>query len=877
MLPEAVIEADLNINLTYVNQRALEMSGYSQEDFKNGLNALDIITPESRSKAKEYLKKRLAGDDPGAVEYNAQKKDGTIYPILVNAKTLFLNDQLQGVIAVIVDITKLKQAEKDLKESEEKHKIIIETAISGFWITNNKGYLLEVNDSYCRISGYSKDELLTMKVSDIEVIDSQEDIKNRINYLIQNGSDRFETKHRKKDGSVYDVAINIQYNKVFNNDQFIVFIDDITERKQAEELLKKSETSLRDAQRIANIGNCSLDLQTGKVEMSDEMFNLIGIKDKNETLDVSNHEKFYTSESWQIFNKALENIINTGKSYEIEMEFSKKNAKFRYAIARGEAVYDDNNKIIGLKGTLQNITERKQAQKSIIALEKRNQALLDHSPVCHKIVDLDFNLQYMSANGFKMLKLDQNFKVYGKPYPFEFFSDLFRNKMIETIQKVKETGNTLTLEGMTNDVEGNEVWLDSTIVPVLDNDKIAYLTVVSADTTQRKREEINRKRLEQNLIQSQKSEAIGSLAGGIAHDFNNLLFPIIGLSELLLEDLEETSREYENILEIFKAGMRGSELVKQILTFSRQSEQKMIPTRIQKIIKEVLKLSRSTIPSYIEIIQDIQSDCELAMADSIKIHQVAMNIITNAYHAVEEAKTDKISVHLRQVYLEKFDLPGLKLEPGKYAILSVSDTGNGISKKIINKIFDPYFTTKEQGKGTGLGLAVVYGIIQEHKGDIKVYTEIGQGTTFNVYLPLMDKTTQLDTKELIENLQTGDERVLLVDDELSIVKLEKFILERLGYKITMFTNSIEALEVFKENPDSFDIIITDMNMPNMAGDELASEIKSIRSDIPIILCTGFSERLNKEKNEILGISEILMKPVIRSEVAKTVRKLLDKL
>lgn len=225
--------------------------------------------------------------------------------------------------------------------------------------------------------------------------------------------------------------------------------------------------------------------------------------------------------------------------------------------------------------------------------------------------------------------------------------------------------------------------------------------------------------------------------------------------------------------------------------------------------------------------------------------------------------------------MEEADLPVINLEPGKYAILSVSDTGSGISAELMDRIFDPYFTTKEQGKGTGLGLAVVYGIVKEHKGDIKIHSEIGKGTTFNVYLPLMDKTAKSDKKEVIENFQSGDERILLVDDEPSIAKLEKMMLERLGYSITMRVNSIEALEAFRERPDSFDMVISDMNMPNMAGDQLASEIKSIRSDIPIILCTGFSERMNDEKADILGIAGILMKPVTKSEMAKTVRKLLD--
>jgi len=549
--------------------------------------------------------------------------------------------------------------------------------------------------------------------------------------------------------------------------------------------------------------------------------------------------------------------------------------KSRCMLMEYHPFYNKDNRIVGVIAYGMDITHVKELERKITQSERRNQALLDHSPVCHKIVDLDFNLQYMSANGFKMLKLDETAHVYGKPYPFGFFPASFRTRMMEKMEEAKETGDTHTLEALTNDIEGNQVWLDSTIVPIQDNGKIEYLTVVSADITQRKRDERNKTRLEQKLVQAQKSEAIGNLAGGIAHDFNNILFPIIGMGELLLDDLPENSLDHENLMEIVTAGKRGSELVKQILTFSRQSEHKMVPTRLQKIIKEVVKLSRSTIPSYIDLSDDIQNDCGLALADSIQIHQVAMNLITNAYHAVEDGDGKKIFVRLREKYLEEADLAGIKAAPGKYAILSVSDTGNGIPADLMDKIFDPYFTTKEQDKGTGLGLSVVYGIVQEHKGDIKIYTEIGKGTTFNVYLPLIDKTEKFYKKEVIETLSTGDERILLVDDEPSIAKLEKQMLERLGYKITMHTSSMEALKMFKERPDSFDIIISDVSMPNMAGDQLAGEIKSIRPDIPIILCTGFSERMNKAKADNFGISDILMKPVIRSELAKTVRNLLD--
>lgn len=382
------------------------------------------------------------------------------------------------------------------------------------------------------------------------------------------------------------------------------------------------------------------------------------------------------------------------------------------------------------------------------------------------------------------------------------------------------------------------------------------------------------KALESSVRDAQRMESIGNLAGGIAHDFNNILFPIVGMSELLLEDLPRDSIEYESAEEIFKAGKRGGDLVKQILEFSRRSEHKMRPTRIQNILREVIKLSRSTIPAYIEIKQDIQQDCGMVMADPSQLHQIGMNIITNAYHALEDSGGN-ISIKLNQIELEAPESTKINLNPGAYAMLSISDTGHGMSEELIGKIFDPYFTTKQNGKGTGLGLAVVYGIVKEHGGGVKVYSEIGKGSTFDIYLPLMKKTNGAESISAPLECQGGNERILLVDDENSIATLEKKMLERLGYKVILRLHSVEALEAFKANPSSFDLVITDMNMPNIPGDRLAQKIKSIRSDVPVVICTGFSVRINENNIKEMGIDGLLMKPIVKSDMAKVVRKVLD--
>nr|WP_319493730.1 transporter substrate-binding domain-containing protein [uncultured Desulfobacter sp.] len=458
-------------------------------------------------------------------------------------------------------------------------------------------------------------------------------------------------------------------------------------------------------------------------------------------------------------------------------------------------------------------------------------------------------------------------------------------KRIQKMQKelIKRERDHFEIEFKMKHKKGHWVDILSRANAVFDEEgKAVRLVGTHMDITERKKAEHALKksleekiRLETALNQAHKMESIGSLAGGIAHDFNNILFPIVGMSELLLEDLEPDSVLRENVEEILKAGKRGSELVNQILAFSRQSEHKMIPTRIQNILKEVLKLSRSTIPAYVEIDQEIQQDCGMVMADPTQIHQVGMNIITNAYHAVSE-KGGRISVSLKQINLSPSSPDRLNIGAGAYALLSISDNGHGMPQELIAKIFEPYFTTKEQGKGTGLGLSVVYGIVKDHKGTIKVDSEIGKGTTFNIYLPLIKQSGQVEFIDEPEELIGGEGHILLVDDEMPILKLGSQMLERMGYKVTTYQNSVDALSTFKAAPGSFDLVISDMAMPNMAGDELAAELKSLRPDIPIIICTGFSDRVDNEKAEAIGIGGLLAKPLSRSAMLKKVREVLER-
>jgi len=380
---------------------------------------------------------------------------------------------------------------------------------------------------------------------------------------------------------------------------------------------------------------------------------------------------------------------------------------------------------------------------------------------------------------------------------------------------------------------------------------------------------------EKQLQQVMKLQAIGTLAGGIAHDFNNILFPIVGYTELTMDDVPEDSQARQNLEEVLKAANRAKELVQQILTFSRQSSQERRPLKVQYLIKEATKLLRATIPSSIEIECNIDESCGPIKGDPTQIHQIIMNLCTNAYHALQETG-GKLEVSLKEIYIsyeQSLDRVGMKI--GKHIELMVKDSGHGMEPQVIERIFEPYFTTKEQGKGTGLGLSVIHGIVKSHGGDITVSSRPGNGATFKVYLPIID-----DIEEEIHVIEPliaihGEERILLVDDEAQIIDIEQQILERLGYKVTPKTDSEEALEEFAAQPDRFDLVITDMTMPKMTGDQLARRMMDIKPQIPVILCTGFNEAISEEKALAMGIDKFVMKPIVKDELASTIRTVLD--
>jgi PAS domain S-box-containing protein len=519
----------------------------------------------------------------------------------------------------------------------------------------------------------------------------------------------------------------------------------------------------------------------------------------------------------------------------------------------------------------QTLTDQEQMRRALsTSLEQKTQDLFIKNFAIHTYIngiiltDLDGKITYLNPAFMKMWGYD-NFDEVLKTDNSKFLGVEDFNELLGSLSESEGWQNefkAVRTDGSTFDV--------AVSVSLIQDEKLQPVGTMTSfiDVTERKR-------LETQLRQAQKMEAMGTLAGGIAHDFNNILSSVIGYTEIALDDVPKESVLHNNLQEVFQAGVRARGLVKQIIAFSRQSDLEKKALEISPLVKEALKFMRASIPTTIDIHENIETGLHPVLTDPTQIDQILMNLCTNAAHAMQE-KGGTLEVSLTNVTLADSDFKSRHsdMSPGPYLRLSISDTGHGMSPNVLERIFDPYYTTKEMGEGTGLGLAVVHGIVKSLDGTITVYSERGKGSTFNVYLPAITSDVEPEFKA-VEPIPTGNERILFIDDEQPIVNLAKQVLERLGYDVVTKTDSIEALKLIQANPAEFDLVITDLTMPNMAGDALAQEIMRIRPDVPIILCTGFSKRLSEEKAKALGIRAFVNKPILKPEIADTVRKVLD--
>jgi PAS domain S-box-containing protein len=803
--------------------------------------------------------------------------------------------------------SKRKQAEEALRESEIKYRALIEYSNDVIICADKDGDYKFVNNVFASMFGKTPEYFVGKSFWDVypkEDADQRYEANKKVYQTGEGVTIEFVVPLPGK--TLYYIAT---INPVKDPQGGVIFVlthgTDITERKQAEEMLQKahdelekrveertaelskanerlkheieerdrvdkilreSEVFLKEAQRVGHLGSWSLNVVTGVLQWSDECYRIYGFRPQE---FVATYEKFRSiihPEDFGFVQEQVDAALNNDKHYDLDFRFVRPNGEIGWIHCVGKVIRDAEGKPLNFLGTQIDITDRKRAEEALKESEERFRHLSEatfEAIVFHDEGEiLHANEQY-----YEMFEYDPD-EVIGK----DAISLTTTPDSLKLIREQVSLGNLGPYEVIGLKKGGIEFPMEIRAkVTEYHGRKIRMAAI--RDLTKRKWAEEALLESEARLQQSQKMEAIGTLAGGIAHDFNNVLYSIIGYTELTMDDVPEGSVAQSNLKEVFKGAMRAKDMVQQILAFSRKADTEKKPIKVQSAVTEALKLLRTSIPATIEIRQNIDADCSPVLADSTQIHQVIMNLATNAYQAMRE-KGGVLELNLMEEEIRSDD-SDLDLHPGKYLKLTVSDTGHGMDNVVVEKIFDPYFSTKGPGEGTGMGLAVVHGIVKDHGGDIEVYSKLGEGTTFSVYLPLVE-TRSVEPKAIyVEPVPMGTERILFVDDEETIVLMTQQTLERLGYQVTPRTSSVEALEAFRAQPDNFDLVITDFTMPNMTGIELASKLLEIRPDIPIIICTGFSEVIDKNRAKAAGIREYVMKPIVKDQIARIIRKVLD--
>jgi PAS domain S-box-containing protein len=706
-----------------------------------------------------------------------------VFPI-IGHKSMLLNARrihkegirTQMILLAIEDITDLKRAEEELKASETRYRRLFETAQDGILILDaDTGRISDVNPFLTDMLGHTHKEFLGKKLWEIGAFRDIEASKEAFEKLQQKGYVRYEDLPlRTKEGA--EIAVEFVSNVYRVNHQKVIQcnIRNITERKLAEEELRRSEKLFHTIAKVSPVGIFRTDKDGHCVYANERWCEIAGLSPE-EASGEGWAKALHPEDREGVFNEWYE-AARKDLPFRSEYRFQRRDGITTWVLGSAIAEKDSNGEKIGYVGTVTDITAGKQMEQAL------RQA---HD-------ELELRVQERTAE----------------------------------LQKAYET--------------------------------------LKLETDQRQS-------AERQLRQAQKMEALGTLAGGIAHDFNNILAGVIGNAEMALDDIPEGHPAHHLLRQALKAGLRGRELVQEILAFSRRKEEEQRPVRVGPIIYEALNLARASFPSTIKIRHRISTRSDIVVADPVQIHQLAMNLLANAAHAMAR-RGGLLEIDLSPCRFYKGSgVPHPDLQEGFYLRLTVSDTGHGMEKDVMERIFDPFFTTKGPGEGTGLGLSIVHNIVKNHKGAIIVHSVVHKGTTFEVYFPCVEMKLESDAE--IDPLPRGSERILFVDDEVDATDMGREMLMRLGYDVMGVNDSVEALALFKRDPKRFDLVITDQIMPRMTGLRLAKQLNRIKPGIPVILCTGMAETVSERQAAGAHIRGVIRKPFTRQELAYAVRRL----
>ncbi len=777
---------------------------------------------------------------------------------------------------VFLDITRQKDQENALRLSNERLSTTLNSIGDGVITTDEYGNITHMNPVAEEITGWSTSEAKARPLLECFRIINQttgSDVDNPVFRVIREGKIVGLANHTiliSKDGTKYNIddsASPIRNEKGELSGVVLIFRD-ITEKYKSENALRLNEARLRSIFRAAPTG-IGLVSERKIFEVNDKLCEITGYS-KEDLINQNSRMLYPSDEDYDYVGKEKYRQISKYGTGTVETRFKRKDGRI-IDILMSSTPIDSGDLEAGVTFTALDITERRLALDALIESEKKYRRLTENSPdMIYRMSLPDGRYEYVNPAAYKLT----GYK------PEEWYKDTTLIKKIihaDWHQYFSEQWELL-LKGEIPPIyefqiihkNGEIRWLNQRNILITDDDgKPIAIEGIATDIS-------DQKKLETQLIQTQKMESIGTLAGGIAHDFNNMLSPIMISAELAMMTLPDDSPVQNDLRSIYRAGERARDLVRQILTFARKSDEKKVKLHAIPLVLESLKFLRSIIPTTIDIQHEINTGNDLILADKTRMNQIIMNLFTNAAHAMRN-HGGILKIILTDEHLKSDNriIKSEGMKPGHYLSLAVSDTGEGIPPEVINKIFEPYYTAKAAGEGTGMGLAVVHGIVKHYDGSITVDSTVGKGTVFYVYLPLTEDDIP-ESKTTDNNLFFGSERILYIDDEMALITPVKKMLEKLGYRVTANNSSLHALELFKNNPNKFDLVITDQTMPHMTGKELAKHIKSIRSDIPVILCTGYSDQINEKSARDMGINAFVLKPIIIRDISRIIRDVLDK-
>ncbi len=647
---------------------------------------------------------------------------------------------------------------------------------------------------------------------------------------------------------------------------------DIQRRQEAEKALKKSEERYRRL--VVNIPGTVYRYNVLRDRMefiSPSIKGLTGHIDSEFMNGTIRYSDLIHPDDRIHAQQAIDKSRRDTVSYELEYRIAGEGDNFRIVHEYGIVIQEDEGQSVWVDGVLFEVTERRETERRLDETSTLVRTLVEVTTDAIFVKDLEG--RYLLANSAALQAIGkEEQEVIGK-CDADLFPAKSAARIVEVDQTVLQSGKAQINEERIESAYGDSYWL-SNKCPLLGPDgKAVGMIGISRNITEAKQAQLEHESLEKRLHQAQKMEAIGTLAGGIAHDFNNILSVIVGYSEIMQDDPVIQATASQEIGNVLQAAYRARDLVQQILAFSRRAEEKPVAIQPASGIKEGLKLLRSTIPTTIELAEYIDPNCEIITIDPTQLHQVLMNLCTNAYHALKRTG-GKITVTLSNRNMVRGEMADLPEAEGRFVELKVADDGPGIDAGIVGRIFEPYFTTKEVGEGTGMGLAIVHGIVSKCGGWISCESDSGKGTVFRVFFPV---TVAPHADQPADNqlLQKGNEHILFVDDEKILLEMGKTMMERMGYRVTSFARSVEALAAFEKDPDVFDLMLTDQTMPELSGINLAKQILRIRPDLPIILCTGYSAVVTEEVAHKIGIQAYVHKPLVKRQLAQLLRDLLD--